>query len=223
MFVIHCVPKRRKWVDGYIIPELKKHNQEYIVYEDTKGDGNLKSFTKSLDKVKNIPKGCWHIQDDIYFASDFFERIDNFPRDMLILGFTTADWCRGRFGTQSIRTAWLSFQCLYIPTKYVRGFKDYLKEDYNSNKSLIDAGCYDDTLFHKYLMKHFKDDWCWNEKPNLVNHIDYLIGGTTLDKEFKPHTALYWDDDIETMEKRVREVLSDGKRTKSKTKNNSNQ
>lgn len=209
MFIIHCVPKRKKWVDGYIIPELKKHNQKYIIYEDTKGDGNLKSFTKSLDKVKNIPNGCWHIQDDIYFSSDFFERIKTLPKDMLIAGFTSADWCHGREGIQFIQGGWLSFQCVYIPTKYVSGFRQFLKDYYEDYKQMIDSGCCDDTLFQKYIKKKFPEDWCLNVKPNLVNHIDYLIGGTTIHKNFKPHLALYWDEDIKEMEREVKKIINE--------------
>lgn len=209
MFVIHCVPKRRKWVDGYIIPELKKHKEKYIIYEDKKGDGNLKSFTNSLDKVKDIPNGCWHIQDDIYFAKDFFERIKKMPKDMLILGFTSADWCLGAPGTQFISGAWLSFQCVYIPTRYTKGFRQFLKDYYDEYKDMIDQNCNDDTLFKKHLLKNFPSDWVWNEKPNLVNHIDYLIGGTTIHKNFKPHLALYWDEPIEEMEQKVKEVMGD--------------
>ena len=57
-------------------------------------------------------------------------------------------------------------------------------------------GVNDDWMFRTYLKEFHKDCTALNINPNLVNHVDYLIGGGTGASKRKEHcVAQYWEDD----------------------------
>ena len=60
---------------------------------------------------------------------------------------------------------------------------------------------YDDTMFHIFVEDYFSDAKILNLYPNLVDHIDYLIGGSIVNyirPEKETHAAYFDDPDVVT-------------------------
>ena len=54
----------------------------------------------------------------------------------------------------------------------------------------------DDTFFHEFLQCCYPSEIVENVKPNLVEHVDWLLGGSTL-QQWRDYLARaeYWDDE----------------------------
>ena len=75
-------------------------------------------------------------------------------------------------------------------------FIDWIAHGRNeAYKNWISANKYDDSLFMAFLKEQYPLMTILNLKPNLVNHIDYLIGGSIVNpKRAKDAVSIYWDD-----------------------------
>ena len=132
------------------------------------GKGNLYACMESF---KNSPKsgGTWHIQDDVVISKDFAikTKIHNHG---LVCGFNDGRECRLP----------LSFPCIRIPNSYAREcaewFFDVGQYKYPEYAKL---GKMDDTFFFYFWLDHKKPFEVLT--PCLVDHIDYLIGGSVCD------------------------------------------
>jgi hypothetical protein len=94
---------------------------------------------------------------------------------------------------------WFSFPCIRIPNymavecaewveKYIIGNPVYEKYWKDGNN--------DDWAFRQYLKEFHKDCKALNIVPNLVNHVDYLIGGSSGKRNREhPIVSQYWEDD----------------------------
>ena len=67
------------------------------------------------------------------------------------------------------------------------------------------AGKNDDWHFRLYLRQFHKHDAALNIAPNLVDHVDYLIGGGSGGKREQPCRAQYWKDEdiVKELEKKL--------------------
>ena len=217
-YLIHTYPKRLWYVEKYLIPSMLKQGiseKDIYIYNDEYKKGNLFAFMESLDYInENLKKekGLWHLQDDVILCKNFKEESIK-ASDKVINGFVNKNYANvEKSGEVNVKEYWYSFPCIYIPYKYTKGFNEWVesvREKAPYRKKYI-TGRYDDYFFYKYLETEFKNDTMINLKPNLVDHIDYLIGYTTGKRRKVQVRAEYFKDLdlVKELERSIKDDLS---------------
>lgn len=200
--LIHACPRRMWYVTGHLIPMLKAQglqDEEIEVWNDSEGLGNLKACMASF-AARTGDGGTWHLQDDVLPCSDFVRRCREHDEGV-VYGFCNEQFtddplCTGRV---SVEDAWHSFQCVRIPDNYARECAAWLHT--GGPKDLeyplwIKTGKMDDSVFRSYLIDRHGRETVLNLKPNLVEHVDWIIGGSIL-HPWRGYLAraFYWDDE----------------------------
>jgi hypothetical protein len=86
-------------------------------------------------------------------------------------------------GKQKADKMWFSFPCIYIPGKIAKEcaewfFREGIKTNDIHLRRLIELKKGDDSFFKEFIDKYYSKTDVINLNPNLVDHIDYLIGGS---------------------------------------------
>lgn len=218
MIIIHSCNKRLWYVKDFLLPALRQQGiLNAKLWNDDKGQGNLKSWMGACLWIREhmpIDGGVWHLQDDVLLASDFAKRIGDMPKDIVCNGYVCAgppdDECRC-VGFQKVPEYWMSFSCCYIPNRYIYGFVDWFYSDVlqtGKYAQKVQAGLYDDFFFWQYMKIKHKTDTILNVVPNLVQHVDYLLGGSVANaKKHMRKPACYWTEPEreKELEKRILE------------------
>lgn len=202
--LIHAVPERMWYVEEFLIPALRAQGAEKIeIWNDETHEGNLAACMASF-AAREGDGGTWHLQDDVLPCRDFVKRCRELD-DGVVFGFC----CRNfgdrldAFGQVYAPDAWNSFQCVRIPDAYARECADWVrsmrwdKESPSAELPILwQLGKGDDTFFHEFLACRHPYDVVENVKPNLVEHIDWLLGGSTL-LHWRDYLARaeFWDDE----------------------------
>lgn len=113
---------------------------------------------------------------------------------------------------------WYSFPCIKIDNKIAKECAEwyFTKGRYDQEcMTYVSTGKFDDTIFKIYLERTYKDKpIVYNLKPNLVDHVDYLIGGSTVNTErekiVKKTPAAYFEEQ-EKIEKLDKQINNDGR------------
>lgn len=136
--------------------------------------------------LKNLGDAV-HLQDDVIICKDFAKRIKNLKK--ISCGFCAEGFEVGEIieGTTNIKNMWYSFPCLFIPGTIAEDFYNWFmnKEKSADFNQMINTGKMDDLIFKEFLVQHYPDMEVENISPNLVDHIDYLIGGSVANKARK--------------------------------------
>lgn len=216
-YLIHAMPKRMWYVEEFLIPSLINQGieQDNIhVYNDINGEGNLISCMKAFASCEGNG-GTWHLQDDVCISADFKQKTEE--NDLgIVCGFSSAmyDGTEDRIGIVSRDKSWFSFPCIRIPNFMARECSEWVLTQIIGNpvyESYWRKGANDDWAFRQYLSTFQKDVKVNNLAPNVVNHIDYLIGGGTGNKKRKEHcVSQYWEDD--SIIKKLEESINGRKR-----------
>lgn len=185
--IIHTYPGRLWYVKDFLIPSLIAQGAKNIVIANDKYHiGNLLSFVMSLDNCGD----AWHLQDDVIICSDFVQRIQKLSG--LCCGFYAGSFDRGNKheGKNIPQNMWFSFPCIRIPGDIAQAFYNWFFSDEDKDKNtrrgfqiMINSGKMDDLIFMEYLREYYPDMDIFNIKPNLVDHIDYLIGGSVANSQ----------------------------------------
>ena len=202
--MIHAVPQRMWYVEGFLIPSMLAQGisrEEIELRCDTDGKGNLQSCMESFRAAGARDGGTWHIQDDVILCRDFAKRAQEHD-----LGIVCGFGCEN-FGAQQ-QTAgrvplvfmWFSFPCIRIPNELAGAcaewfFAEAVKRDDYTKK--ISDRKHDDFFWQEFLREKRPDVWVTNLTPCLVDHVDYLIGGTLVNprRPGKINRALSWEDE----------------------------
>ena len=197
-YMIHAVPQRMWYVEHYLMPEMIKNGidkDSILIYNDDKGLGNLRAF---LDSLKKSDCDLWHLQDDIIISDDFKVQTEK-HNSGIVCGFCSRYSEDKPAGFVLPENMWYSFPCIRIPDSTAREFIRWIKQQEEENgkhKNWIDANRYDDSLFMAFLQERYPLKAVLNLKPNIVNHIDYLIGGSMVNpKRRQTATAIYWESE----------------------------
>lgn len=201
-YLIHTFPKRLWYVEKYLIPSMIKQGikkKDIYIYNDEQGFGNLFAFLDSISFIINNlseEKGIWHLQDDVIISKHFKEETEK-ANNKVINGFVNK-WYASveKTGIVSVNEFWYSFPCVYIPNRYLDDFINWVekvKEHAPYRKRYL-TGRYDDYFFYKFLEEEYPIDKMINLKPNLVDHIDYLLGYTSGKRKKVPVRAEYFED-----------------------------
>lgn len=231
-YIIHACNQRMWYVKDFLIPSMLEQGipQGNIwVYQDKNGIGNLRAWIDSSNRIVNMCrerriKSVWHLQDDICISRTFAHDTniyDLFGDDeTIVCGFTCAYDKMPEAGNFEVHEnkMWYSFPCIKIPTYILDAFvnwanlnlwqSQYFRGWVNKNKG-------DDLIFREWLIDNFPCTKVQNLAPNLVNHIDDLIGGTICNKQRdtkKSTRSIFWEDDelIKELEERLNEYKLSG-------------
>ena len=213
--LIHACPKRLWYVEDFLIPNLLDQGADSVaIWNDETGLGNLAACMESFRQIRGHG-GTWHLQDDVLPCRDFVARCREYESDGVVYGFTC-----GAFGDDLSQTGrvyapdvWHSFQCIRIPDEYAREcaewyFSGAWKADADPDLfALKDLNQGDDSFFRAFLQTRHGRERFTNVAPNLVDHVDWLIGGSVLSpwRAFVARSAL-WDDhgELEDLKREIR-------------------
>lgn len=184
-YMIHACPPRMWYVEKYLIPSMKAQgitDDEITIWNDENMEGNLPAFVASMEACAELPGGVWHLQDDVIICRRFAE-LTRENDEGLVCGF----YCRNfanfsdTYGIVPAAFAWYSFPCIRIPSELARGFLKWFDVAKHQHAAQYTDKKHDDWFFTTYCTEQ-KDLRVLNLKPNLVDHIDYLIGGTLINQ-----------------------------------------
>ena len=205
-YMIHACPPRMWYVNGYLLPSMLAQGiprDDITVWNDAKGLGNLQSFLQSM-KLCSILKepGVWHLQDDVVLSASFAKRTDALAKardEPVICGFGCdfGDGVIGFTGRSPVSALWYSFPCIYISNVLAGEFADWFEREAKTGERYRDnlaSGKMDDWFFREFLTSRHHGEFVYHETPALVDHVDYLIGGTVVNprrlRKYNP--AKYW-------------------------------
>ena len=217
-YMIHAYPGRMWYVNEFLIPSMKEQgikDEEIKVWEDKAGKGNLFACMDSFIFCgENTNDGTWHIQDDVIIARDFAVKTRQYNSGV-VCGFVHPKWGPNAnyFGSRGSTDLWYSFQCIRIPDKMagecgVWFYTTAMKSKKQEYRSRIERKKHDDDFFRYFLLAKYPNTQVMNLKPNLVDHIDYLIGGTLINanRNEKINRAAYFEDDdlVDELEQKLK-------------------
>lgn len=223
-YMIHTHPKRSKYVDNYLIPSLINQGideDDIYVVLDTDGAGNLKSFLYSLKIIKTIPIlneeiGLWHLQDDVIVSKDFKKKAEMYAKkDVIVNGFVSSNYNKMKLkktGKQPVKESWLSMPCMFIPNRLINDFLNWLdsvkNEDRLDYKKRYKSNRHDDFFFYMFMQEMKASEYCYNLKPNLADHIDFLVGAS-INKPRTKQVRGYYFKDLDLVEELERKLKND--------------
>ncbi len=198
--LIHACPKRMWYVEGFLVPELERQGADEIeIFNDTEGLGNLRACMKAF-AGRTGEGGTWHIQDDVLLCRDFVQRCRKHDTGV-VYGFCNEAFTDDplQTGRVSVEDAWHSFQCVRIPDAYARECADWLDGPGKTSGMYpiwVQSGKMDDDVFRTFLIDRHGRETVENLKPNLVEHVDWIVGGSILSpwRGFIAR-AYYWPDE----------------------------
>ena len=217
-YLIHTYPKRLWYVEKYLIPSMLKQGireTDIYIYNDEYKKGNLFAFMESLEYInENLSKekGLWHLQDDVVLCKNFKEESVK-ASNKVINGFVNKNYANvEKSGEVNVKDYWYSFPCVYIPNRYIDDFLNWIEKvrEHAPFRKKYLSGRYDDWFFYKFLEMEYPIDTMINLKPNLVDHIDYLIGYTTGKRRKVQVRAEYFKDLdlVKELERSIKDDLS---------------
>ena len=202
--MIHTCINRLWYVNEYLVKSLREQaftKDEIKIYLDKNSKGNLKAF---MDSISQLPDEghTWHLQDDVIICRDFRERAlqyDDF--DGIVAGFMSVydvdDKKYYNIPNDDMRNLGWTFPCIKIPNSVAKLCLE-MYNIVNGDATLeywkqLNKG--DDAVFKLYLEKYQPKIMHINVVPNLVDHIDYMLGGSTVNKSRAGTCrALYFED-----------------------------
>lgn len=198
--LIHAYPKRMWYVEGWLVPELERQGADEIeIWNDAEGKGNLRACLESF-AARTGDGGTWHIQDDVLLCRDFVQRCREHDEGV-VYGFCNVQFTDdpAQTGVVSVEDAWHSFQCLRIPDAYARECVAWFEGPGRTSGLYpiwISSGKMDDDMFRTFLLDRHGRETVENLRPNLVEHVDWIIGGSIL-SPWRGYIARahFWDDE----------------------------
>ena len=206
-YMIHSAPSRQWYVTEYLLPSMLEQGiskDDIVIWCDVDKKGNLQSCMESFKFCgENITDGTWHLQDDIIISRKFAETTKQYNYG-IVTGFAVKEWGPDwtKTGNQTTNQLWYSFQCIRIPDRIAGECAKWFFTDarYRTDykyASRIKSKKHDDDFFLYFLQEKYPRKEIINLAPNIVDHIDYLIGGTLINKarEKSVYRAAYWKDE----------------------------
>lgn len=216
-YVIHSAPSRQWYVDEFLIPSMYTQGiseKDIVVHCDTKGKGNLFACMDSFMWCgQHTSDGSWHLQDDVIISKDFAEKTKRY-NDGVVCGAVVKDWGPDwtKTGLVPVKDLWYSFQCIRIPDSLAGEcalwfYQDASKRTDPKYYNRIFRKKHDDDFFRFFLLEKHPEMYIWNLAPNIIDHIDYMIGGSLVNRERKKdvNRVAYWTDEsiVRDLEDRV--------------------
>lgn len=210
-YMIHAYPKRMWYVEEYLVPSMLAQGideNSIIVYNDDKHLGNLRACMDAFSSLPDSIDGTWHLQDDVCICKNFKKLTELYDRG-IVCGFSSKMYDgEGRIGAVHAQKMWFSFPCIRIPNNYAHDCGSWVVKYIIGNpvyKEFWQKGVNDDWAFRQYVNTFHKEDLATNLAPNLVDHVDYLLGGGSGGTRKVQVRAQYWDDNdiVEELERKI--------------------
>ena len=208
--MIHAIPRRMWYVERFLIPSLTAQGISPVVYCDTEKRGNLGACLDSFRHIRG--GGTWHIQDDVIISRRFAELAE--ANDTGVCN----GFCHSLFeddptitGTVYAPDLWHGFPCVRIPDDMARDVVKWVETaQHDSWCSLhIKRNAGDDYLFREYFNTVHGRETARNIAPNMVDHVDYLLGGSTISEyhDYYRRADLFEDLDlVDELEKKIKSL-----------------
>lgn len=203
-YMIHASPQRMWYVEGFLVPSMLSQGireEDILVRCDREKLGNLRACARRLREAGTMPGGTWHIQDDVLLCRDFAERTRAEDHG-IVWGFACKNFGDSETyaGEHPVVFAWHSFQCLRIPNELAAEWTVWLEREAPNTPlyaEKIQTGKCDDELLRFFLRDKHAGMRVRNLAPNLVEHVDFLIGGTVLNplRRIKINRSMLWEDE----------------------------
>ena len=210
-YMIHACKERMWYVNEYLVPSMIDQGilkDNIIIWQDKENVGNLDSFVKSMKWIaenQNYLGGIWHLQDDVVISSRFKELTEK-HNNGFAAGFSNQVNDGGNvnmIGEVQFNWSWFSFPCLRIPNRYASAFVKWYYNDVIANNIYEDLrkdGKNDDALFKRFMISKYPNAHCLNFIPNIVDHVDYLLGGSVINKQREGTRRAYWFEEPRIVE-----------------------
>ena len=208
-YMIHSCNTRQWYVDDFLVPSMLKQGikeDDIYVYQDTVCEGNLVSWVKSCHLAYQMwgETNVWHLQDDVVLCSDFKKRTEELEENTLrvICAFTCKyDDGRGPGEGPTKNHMWYSFPCIRLHSALTKEFAcwvdAYVWRD-NQFNFWVKHKKGDDFIFRIFIEDYYPHEHILNLVPNLVDHIDFLLGGTVVNPQRQMQGAdvrsVYWEE-----------------------------
>lgn len=197
-YLIHAIPERMWYVNDFLIQSMVNQGiarENIEVYCDNDKEGNLKAFRKS---VENTECDYWHLQDDVLISTKFKAITEKHDKG-IVCGFCSCYSNTMPIGKVDAQYMWYSFPCIRIPKEIMDEFLSWLDGEALTIPTYarwINAGKYDDSLFMEFVRTKHSKMQILNLKPNIVEHVDYLIGGSIVNAQRTSRKAcsIYWEE-----------------------------
>lgn len=211
-YMIHSCDPRLKYVREYLVPSMIAQGireADITVANDDGHRGCLWSYMDTFWRLKG-DGGVWHLQDDVAISRDFAEKTAEHDEG-IVYGFfhrhkSEEDMIPGK---APVVTAGYSFPCLRIPNEIAREFAEWFLTDAQFREAYQDKIAekkYTDWFWKIFLKERHRDGYLYNLKPSIVEHVDMLLGGSTVNKWREGWCrATYWEDE-ETIEELKRKL-----------------
>ena len=206
-YMIHACPDRMWYVEQFLVPSMLEQGisrSDITIWNDEEKKGNLWATMDSFNFCGKQDGGYWHLQDDVLLARDFAERTKVSGND-IECGFCHALFENrdgrsvDRVGRVEARYMWSSFPCIYIPNWILADFVEwfYKKALYRSEYvNFIHEKKHDDSFWRDYVNEERHYDTVINIAPALVDHIDWVIGGSVINQYRGTNCRAYhWEDE----------------------------
>ena len=170
------------------------------VWMDRKREGNLLSCMNCFAEYGKRGTGRWHLQDDVVISRDFREKTEKYDEG-IVSGFMRHEWqgLTPQAGRVPAVYHWNSFQCVRIPDKYIKECAEWFFTDAafrDTYKETVESGKCDDSMWYDFLTECHLEETVTNLDPSIVDHIDFLLGGSVINK-WRGHYARgdLWEDE----------------------------
>ena len=211
-YIIHACPERMWYVEKYLIPSMKIQGIKDIdVRCDTEHIGNLESCMQIFASLAG-DGGAWHMQDDVIICHDFRKKTEIYDYGV-VCGFTST--ASTKDGIVKPNHMWWSFPCIRIPNWIARECAEWFYESAKNADEYaewIQMNKNDDGFFREFLQHKYPYMDVTNLKPNLVDHVDFLIGGSVVNRQRdnKRVQAQYFEDKrlVMRLSEKLRGVMS---------------
>lgn len=213
-YMIHACPQRMWYVNDYLIPSMRAQGIADIeIWNDTEGKGNLFSCMESFRACGEREGGTWHLQDDVLICRDFAERT-RIHDDGIVCGFVCRNFGLSvqERGLVPMVFLWYSFPCIRIPNELAGECAAWFFDDAMHRTQYarhVFERKHDDYLWRQFLLERHREDWVTNLAPNLVEHIDHLIGGTLINQQrsIQINRAAFFEDTdlVEELERQLKQ------------------
>ena len=210
-YMIHTMPKRLWYVEKYLIPSMINQGisvHDIKIHNDIKHEGNLRACMHAFQEVDTTAEGTWHLQDDVIISHDFKDKTELYDKG-IVCGFKSKYDGDAPNGTVTVMEMWFSFLCIRIPNTIAIDCANWCLNYIIGNPVYRDwweKGTNDDMLFKRYLRDYCKGIKIENIAPNIVDHIDYLIGGSVNSSaRVSVIRSKCWEDEylVEALEKEL--------------------
>lgn len=204
-YFIHTYPKRLWYVENFLIPSMLEQGisrDNIKIWNDELHEGNLRACMRAFSLVDRDENATWHLQDDVCICKDFKRLTEIYDNCGIVCGFGSEYDTDGVVGAVHIKNMWFSFPCIHIPNHFARGCAEWVNKYLIGNlvyKNYWESGVNDDWCFKRYMETCRSNELALNLAPNLVEHVDFLIGGgsnPTKQRDKWIRSQYWYDEDI---------------------------